>query len=255
MNHFFKMIYFFRSYWDLSCFQETFQNKPPLTAVTVKETNQHFSLCLIWLECWQSGSVVKTDLLDYFIFLPHRTNAPGRLCHSKRRVHTSQLPYHCLLTHNNPTIQSPGQTKSIRTAETQISTNRLCESEHSGEQKRAFCLHSAYLWHRVPDKEALIELQRDTWAESYTHTYTHKGALIKVYSLPLNFAKMLNVSLTDSGACQLIYEHPWNCLSDAWRGWLTNSGRVNKRRRPDKTQRDGDREPLGWTRKNKGHST
>lgn len=45
---------------------------------------------------------------------------------------------------------------------------------------------------------------------------------------------MLNVTLADSGACQLIYGHPWNCLSDAWRGWLTNSGRVNKSRRSDK---------------------
>ena len=68
---------------------------------------------------------------------------------------------------------------------------------------------------------------------------------------------MLNVSLTDSGACQLIYGHPWNCLSDAWRGWLTNSGRVNKRRRPDKRERgrgrhkegDEEGEPLGWTRR------
>ena len=68
---------------------------------------------------------------------------------------------------------------------------------------------------------------------------------------------MLNVTLTDSGACQLIYGHPWNCLSDAWRGWLTNSGRVNKHRQPDKSERgrgrhkegDGEGEPLGWTRR------
>lgn len=66
---------------------------------------------------------------------------------------------------------------------------------------------------------------------------------------------MLNVSPADNGACQLIYGHPWNCLSDAWRGWLTNSGRVNKHRQSDKSERgrhkerDNKGEPLGWTRK------
>lgn len=68
---------------------------------------------------------------------------------------------------------------------------------------------------------------------------------------------MLNVSLTDNEACQLIYGHPWNCLSDAWRGWLTSSGRVNKHRQPDKRERGRDwnkeraseGEPLGWMRR------
>lgn len=87
---------------------------------------------------------------------------------------------------------------------------------------------------------------------------------------------MLNVTLADSGACQLIYGHPWNCLSDAWRGWLTNSGRVNKSRRSDKrwseakadTKKEGEgerareggekkrereREPSGWTRRMRVH--
>lgn len=49
---------------------------------------------------------------------------------------------------------------------------------------------------------------------------------------------MLNVSLADSGSCQPIYGRHWNCLSDAWKGWLTNSGRLNKLRQSDKGKTD-----------------
>lgn len=125
-------------------------------------TNQRFfPLTLIWFECLQSGSVVKTDLLDYFIFLLLRVNATTCLCFSERCFHTFLCPYQCLSTHNTSITWADKINARWKDLNQQVTWVQAFS-----EQNSPFCLHSLYRWHWVLDKEALIEVRRDTWAES-----------------------------------------------------------------------------------------
>lgn len=104
-------------------------------------TNQTFFLHPYPVKVFTKWECCKNRYLGLF-YIPLTQNDCTRVCFSKPCFHTFLFPYQCLLTHNNSTIQSPRQTKSIPTGKPLILTNRLCRSKHSGEQNSPFCLHS-----------------------------------------------------------------------------------------------------------------